>query len=203
MDVNTVDGFQGQERDVVILSCVRSLPPAHTRGLRLTSASARTAAAAQVRAPAPAVAAEEAAAAARGPLLRKRARGAASDTDDSLFGDADGDTDAGGAAAPAPAAAAAAAAGVAAPSATSAVGFLDDPRRINVALTRARSVCLVVGNVPALETSTHWAAFVAHCRREGALADLGAWEGEGEEGEGGGAGEEEPGSKAALAALGL
>jgi hypothetical protein len=95
VDVNTVDGFQGQERDVVILSCVRTLPPGWAGG-------------------------------------------------------GGGGGGGGG----------------------NAVGFLDDPRRMNVALTRAKYGCWVVGNGPALETATHWRAFLAHARAVAATIDL-------------------------------
>ena len=44
-----------------------------------------------------------------------------------------------------------------------AIGFLDDPRRMNVALTRGKFACWIVGNSKALETSVHWRALVQHC----------------------------------------
>lgn len=84
--VSSVDGFQGQERDVMILSCVRA------------SADER-----------------------------------ASST------------------------------------ARAAVGFLDDTRRMNVGLTRAKYSCWVIGHAPTLQNSEHWGALLAHARATGAM----------------------------------
>jgi hypothetical protein len=113
VDVQTVDGFQGQERDVIVLSCVRTVEGA--------------AEAAEVRA------------------RRQPADGAASL--------------------------------VTARSPASAIGFLDDPRRINVALTRAKLACWTVGNARALRTSVHWGAFLSHCEREGCAVRVAGGEG--------------------------
>lgn len=82
IEFNTVDGFQGQEKDIIILSCVRS-------GLNLTS-----------------------------------------------------------------------------------IGFLKDPRRMNVALTRAKSSLFVIGNGPTLERSDEgWKTIVADAKERGFYID--------------------------------
>ena len=44
------------------------------------------------------------------------------------------------------------------------VGFLSDWRRLNVALTRAKSALVVVGDIETLESDRHWAAFIKWCR---------------------------------------
>uniref|UniRef100_A0A7S2QTD2 AAA+ ATPase domain-containing protein n=1 Tax=Norrisiella sphaerica TaxID=552664 RepID=A0A7S2QTD2_9EUKA len=44
------------------------------------------------------------------------------------------------------------------------IGFLADIRRMNVALTRARFGCWVVGNARALERNPHWGKFLKHCK---------------------------------------
>lgn len=79
---NTVDGFQGQEKDIIILSCVRS-----------------------------------------GPNLK-------------------------------------------------AIGFLKDPRRMNVALTRAKSSLFIIGNGPTLERGDErWKGIVGDARERGFFID--------------------------------
>ena len=50
-----------------------------------------------------------------------------------------------------------------------AIGFLDDLRRMNVALTRARYSLFVVGSAETLSISPHWRALIDHCARAGAL----------------------------------
>ena len=89
VDINTVDAFQGQERDVVILSCVRTIDsdaPRNSNGSR--------------------------------------------------------------------------------------IGFLADPRRMNVALTRAKYGCWVLGSAHALRSNTHWAALLDHATATGVLISV-------------------------------
>jgi hypothetical protein len=52
----------------------------------------------------------------------------------------------------------------------SSIGFLADIRRMNVALTRAKYACWVVGNSRALTRDPNWAAFLKHCMRTKTLA---------------------------------
>ncbi|KAG6910679.1 hypothetical protein DXG01_008723 [Tephrocybe rancida] len=83
VDFNTVDGFQGQEKDIIILSCVRS-------GLGLQ-----------------------------------------------------------------------------------AIGFLDDVRRMNVALTRAKSSLFILGNAPTLERSDeNWRSIITDARTRSSLVNV-------------------------------
>lgn len=48
------------------------------------------------------------------------------------------------------------------------IGFLADVRRMNVALTRARYACWVIGDPRALNSNPHWKDFIYHCQRSGA-----------------------------------
>jgi hypothetical protein len=43
---------------------------------------------------------------------------------------------------------------------------------MNVALTRARYNCWVVGHRPTLASSSHWAAFMAHADAAGSTLDV-------------------------------
>jgi len=51
------------------------------------------------------------------------------------------------------------------------VGFLKDWRRLNVAVTRARSGLVVVGDSRTLRNERHWRSFVDWCRREGCYVE--------------------------------
>jgi superfamily I DNA and/or RNA helicase len=49
------------------------------------------------------------------------------------------------------------------------VGFVDDWRRANVALSRARTALVVVGHRSTLRGSETWAAFLKHVAEQGCL----------------------------------
>ena len=51
------------------------------------------------------------------------------------------------------------------------LGFLKDWRRLNVALTRAKTALLVVGDLETLEEDKHWAAFNKWCLGAGCIVD--------------------------------
>lgn len=51
------------------------------------------------------------------------------------------------------------------------IGFLADPRRLNVALTRARLGNLLVGNPKVLAKQPLWASLLAHFKEEGVLVE--------------------------------
>lgn len=53
----------------------------------------------------------------------------------------------------------------------SGLGFMLDPKRFNVAITRASSLCVIVGNVSYLEKSgSYWTALIDHVRRNGGIS---------------------------------
>ena len=51
------------------------------------------------------------------------------------------------------------------------MGFLRDPRRLNVAITRAKTGLILVGDRTLLKTCRHWAALIESCERRGCLVD--------------------------------
>lgn len=51
-------------------------------------------------------------------------------------------------------------------------GFLDDWRRANVALSRARRALVVVGHRGTLRGSSTWKAFLEHTAQQGCLVKL-------------------------------
>ena len=57
---------------------------------------------------------------------------------------------------------------------TGALGFVADPRRMNVALTRARLGCVVIGHAPTLGAAPDWAAWLTWVTDAGALLPAGA-----------------------------
>lgn len=52
------------------------------------------------------------------------------------------------------------------------VGFLANPQRLNVALTRARALLIVVGNPTTLERNYHWKRFIEYCRENDAMVQV-------------------------------
>ncbi|OQR98973.1 helicase mov-10-B.1 [Achlya hypogyna] len=52
------------------------------------------------------------------------------------------------------------------------LGFVNHPKRFNVAITRAKALLIVVGNPTILETSKVWRSFLLHCARLGAIAGV-------------------------------
>ncbi|CAE8653736.1 unnamed protein product [Polarella glacialis] len=64
------------------------------------------------------------------------------------------------------------------------IGIAGDPRRFNVAISRAQSSLTVVGSGPALRSDERWQQFYKSCRRKGAVQpvsskELQAWGGDG------------------------
>ncbi|CAM9888298.1 unnamed protein product [Bubo scandiacus] len=47
------------------------------------------------------------------------------------------------------------------------LGFLKNPKRFNVAITRAKALLIVVGNPAVLSKDQHWHRFLRYCREEG------------------------------------
>lgn len=52
------------------------------------------------------------------------------------------------------------------------IGFLSDPRRMNVALTRPRSSMFILGNASALEKNKLWGALIADARSRGCFREV-------------------------------
>jgi len=48
------------------------------------------------------------------------------------------------------------------------LGFLDNPKRFNVAITRAQALLIVVGDPSVLMLDPHWAALIRRCQEKGA-----------------------------------
>ena len=51
------------------------------------------------------------------------------------------------------------------------VGFLSDPRRLNVALTRARFGLVLLGNPKVLAKDALWNALLVHFKEQGCLVE--------------------------------
>ncbi|KAJ2667707.1 hypothetical protein GGI25_006528, partial [Coemansia spiralis] len=49
---------------------------------------------------------------------------------------------------------------------TDKIGFISNPNRVNVALSRARSHCMILGNHRLLETNTMWRKIIEYCRED-------------------------------------
>ncbi|NWV53748.1 SDE3 helicase, partial [Daphoenositta chrysoptera] len=47
------------------------------------------------------------------------------------------------------------------------LGFLKNPKRFNVAITRAKALLIVVGNPAVLSKDPHWLRFLRYCKEEG------------------------------------
>ncbi|XP_058712110.1 helicase MOV-10 isoform X2 [Poecile atricapillus] len=47
------------------------------------------------------------------------------------------------------------------------LGFLKNPKRLNVAITRAKALLIVVGNPIVLSKDPHWHRFLSYCKAEG------------------------------------
>ena len=82
------------------------------------------------------------------------------------------------------------------------LGFLDNPKRFNVAVTRAQALLIVVGNPKVLLVDENWSALIRHCERHGAYRGepLPPTDDGGGGGGGGGAGGHTASANAALAA---
>ena len=52
------------------------------------------------------------------------------------------------------------------------IGFLKDYKRLNVAVSRARYLCFVIGNEKALETDEKWEALIEYCKKNHTFFDV-------------------------------
>ena len=50
------------------------------------------------------------------------------------------------------------------------LGFLRNPKRMNVAMTRAKALLIIVGNPNLLQLDEHWGSFIKYCKENGAIA---------------------------------
>jgi helicase MOV-10 len=50
---------------------------------------------------------------------------------------------------------------------TANLGLINQKRRMNVALTRAKQMCIVIGNATLLASDPHWRVFLKFCKRHG------------------------------------
>lgn len=55
------------------------------------------------------------------------------------------------------------------------LGLIHQPRKMNVALTRAKEALIVLGSASALREDGHWREFLAFCWRNGLVKDETAW----------------------------
>ncbi len=54
----------------------------------------------------------------------------------------------------------------------SSLGLMRDPKRFNVAISRAESLSIIVGDVKYLERAGfYWGALIEHCRMKGTISD--------------------------------
>ncbi|KAJ3657613.1 hypothetical protein Zmor_009400 [Zophobas morio] len=49
------------------------------------------------------------------------------------------------------------------------LGFLNNPKRFNVAITRAKALLIVVGNPKVLQLDKYWGSLIEYCRNNGAI----------------------------------
>jgi superfamily I DNA and/or RNA helicase len=49
------------------------------------------------------------------------------------------------------------------------IGFLKNDKRLNVSLTRAQSLMIIIGNSNTLRTSPMWSKFVEYCEKNGSV----------------------------------
>ena len=54
----------------------------------------------------------------------------------------------------------------------SVLGFVSDPKRFNVAITRSRALLIVLGNARVLSLDAHWKSFIEYCVQCGAHENM-------------------------------
>lgn len=210
VDSSTVDGAQGQERDVVVLSTVRAQPPpmgvdladmgsggdgkvgnashgtvaagagvkpgtaasASSSSSSSSSSSTTTAGPSSLLGHAPGAALLPLPAAAVGTATAAAASASKVVTSAIGNGGGSGAPASGDAGRSAAAAAPSASAGDARARRVATIGFVRDVRRMNVALTRARYCCWVVGSARTLRSSPDWEAYLDHMKRAGAVVTV-------------------------------
>jgi helicase MOV-10 len=61
------------------------------------------------------------------------------------------------------------------------MGFVENPKRLNVAVTRAKSLLIIVGNPDVLEHADNWKAVLTHCKEHDSCIGYGGFEPFGDE----------------------
>jgi len=52
------------------------------------------------------------------------------------------------------------------------LGFLKNPKRFNVAVTRAKQLLIIIGNPNVLQCDKHWAELIRYCKQNGSCVGI-------------------------------
>ena len=55
---------------------------------------------------------------------------------------------------------------------TKSIGFLDNPKRLNVAFTRAQALLILIGNPVTLQDDGYWHKFIEYCIENNAICGI-------------------------------
>lgn len=54
---------------------------------------------------------------------------------------------------------------------TSTIGFLDNEKRLNVLLTRAKALLIIIGNPKTLSKDKYWSKVIQYCRNNSSIKE--------------------------------